>query len=347
MPTKRNNNKKQQQRPKRKNVPNSRPANRANQLRNMRARKVVPDGARVSIPRRIVPRDPLYNTRNLVALVDPFCQSAKGVKWPDGLGEASMTYQTRTLANMGAFANGTALAYFTADAFFNNLAATANPFTMNSVWSAATTGSLATYAAATRTVTAGIIIRNILPALTAQGYVIVTRQSKAAVLSGTVTPGQEFGTDVQVFPICAGLEIPIVFRPLSVTARSFVVPSTNTVLLGGLSWDFIKVEIVGGAASVTNLVVECVNNLEFTLPDSQEQLTQLSPVSAPFSRALCDASDAVSIKVQRVPQNSLTNFAKFAITEAATAAGGAYGGPAGAAVGAAGGSALAEYLFDN
>jgi len=242
-----------------------------------------------------------------------------------------MTFQTRALFTVGTFAGGTALHYYNADPFFPQLGSTNATFTLNTAWLPGNPGSLSTFAAKLRVVSSGVVIRCIAPALSAQGSVVVTRQSQAAPLGSAVSPGGLSGTDVTVYPISAGLEIAFLFKSLSAASRDMAAPSTNVVQTIGLAWDVVKIEIIGGPGSSSMLSVEHVVNCEFSLPDSQESLTQLSPTSAPFSRGLCDLSDTVTGSLTRAATTTLASFASMAAKKAAAAIGSYFGGPAGGA----------------
>lgn len=154
----------------------------------------------------------------------------------------------------------------------------------------ATLGSnFSTYAAQYRIVTSGIIIRNMLPALSASGYVIVSRLTVFPAVSSVITEGLMEGTDIQTFPITSGMELALALKPIGMMSRSFNSENTATTTISG--WDVIKVEVVGCPAGINNAIdIEIVNNVEFTIESAQAGLHALVVTSAPHAPHLTTAS---------------------------------------------------------
>lgn len=229
----------------------------------------------------------------LCAITDPFCSQAKNAKWPDGLGGQTLTMQTRRHIALPTFTSGGNVAYFGGSLPFAGLVAAtyaAGIYTLNGTQHNVTLGSnFSTYAAQYRIVTSGIIIRNMLPALSASGYVMVSRLTVFPAVNSAVTEGIVEGTDIQTFPISSGMELALALKPVGMMSRSFANENTNTTSSSG--WDVIKIELVGCPASVTNAIdIEVVNNVEFTIELSQSGLHSLVTTSAPHAPHLTTAS---------------------------------------------------------
>lgn len=258
----------------------------------------------------------------LCSITDPFCSQAKNAKWPDGLGGQTLTMQTRRHIIMPTFAGGGNVAYFGGSLPYAALFATsytAPNFTLNSTQHNVTLGSnFSTYAAQYRIVTSGIIIRNMLPALTAAGYVMVSRLTVFPAVGSAVTEGLVEGTDIQTFPITSGMELALALKPVGMMSRSFNNENTTTTTISG--WDVIKVEIVGGPASIANAIdIEIVNNVEFTIELAQTGLHALVTTTAPHAPHLTTASSRLMDVVGHFAVQGVEKLSAIFMTKATEA----------------------------
>lgn len=230
----------------------------------------------------------------LCGVTNPFCSQAKNAKWPDGLGGQTLTMQIRLHAGVPTWDNGGNVWYVGASLPYSFIGTSAHPgnYTLGTAYSNATTGSnFSTYASQYRIVSGGIIIRNMLPALTAQGFMTVSRLTNMPAPSSSIPGGVVEGSDIQTFPITSGMEIAMAFKPLGMMSRSFQSENTTTTFSGG--WDIIKLEIIGGPAGtgVSSIIdVEFVYNIEFTLEIAQTALHALITPTAPHVPKLATAS---------------------------------------------------------
>lgn len=235
--------------------------------------------------------------RQICSITDPFCTHAKGAKYPDGHGAGTVTYQIRSSIGLSTSAGGGGLNYFGATlpySYIGYSSYAANAFTLGSGYGQlpGNTASFVAYADAYRVVSWGLVIRNNLPATTAAGQLIVSRQSSIPPPSSVVTEGALVGSAVEVHPICAGMEIAIIGRPLGTTSRAFTGQNTSSTTSD--TWDVIKVEIFGAGTSVTSaLSIEVLYNVEFTFKEANVGLHQFITPSIPTNPKVLTASEKV------------------------------------------------------
>jgi len=249
---------------------------------------------------------------HICALSDPFCPPARNRKWPDGAGGTTVTMQLRGhLPVVAVSGSNQAYAQFFPALNYQSLVATtylAGVYTLNSAYTALVI-SPNTYVGTYRVVTAGIIVRNTLPALTASGYMTVTRFSSTAGPSTSVTAGNEYSAITTTHSVVAGMEVALPFKPLGSAARAFT-------SLGGsplTSWDTIAIELTGtGTSSGTVADVEMILNVECTLYPSYEIFQTWVPNTAPSNAVLANAADRVSTALTKSVTSSLENFGKEA-----------------------------------
>jgi hypothetical protein len=257
------------------------------------------------------------------SITNPFCAAAKNSKWPDGLGGETMTMQIRShLPGAPILISGEGIMFVTPSLPYGLLYAsgyTAPNFTLAATYSDVTAGSnFATYAKSYRVVSAGIIIRNVLPALTAQGYMIVSRLTNMPVVGASFAQGTTVGSDVATHPIVAGMEVPIIFNPTGMTARGFQTQQTNVLYNTG--WDCIRIELVSvpvTPSAVTVIDVEFVFNVEFTLPDGQVALHSFVQPRVPNAPHAITASGKLSGLITSTAATSVESLGKMFLDKAA------------------------------
>jgi len=168
--------------------------------------------------------------------------------------------------------------------------------------------SIASYAKEYRIVTAGLIIRNVSPALSASGYIIINRLPTMPAVSSVNAQGNVYGVQSSTFPITAGMEIPVVFRPQGMEARSFDPLQTTNTAFPNEGWDTISIEMVGGPTSGAVLDIEFIYNVEFNLTVANQGLQQFLPTTAPSSPAMQQISNVVSTSFADTIYNGVKKF---------------------------------------
>lgn len=249
--------------------------------------------------------------QKICSLTDPFCEHAKGAKWPDGNGASTMVAQVRGHISVPTSANGRALVHVSPEFAYSFTSATdtgAN-FTISAT-TFATPGNapLSTYLNEYRIVSAGLVIRNMPTAFTTQGFIQVTRMARFPVLGSTVGYSESYGVCTSSHSLTAGMEVPVVFRPIGVESRSLVAPSASNTVIPNF-WDTIKIEIIGGPLSYTYcLDLELILNLEFTLNFNYVTLQSYAPVTAPSSPALTQLANRSSAQMINTSHTSVKSF---------------------------------------
>jgi hypothetical protein len=269
------------------------------------------------VPRNGPQRVPDSLVESICAITDPFCQAAKGTKWPDGLGEATLPAQIRGHFTYAVATNGGCLAFISPILSYGVLNSTwgGTSYSLNATY-ATTPGyqAISSYAGQYRVVTAGIIIRNVCAALTTSGYLIVTRLAQMPPISSSINAGNVYGVECSTHPICAGMEVPVTFRPLGSAARAFVNASVNTGLPDS-NFDVISIEVVGGPTTGTPPVidVEFVYNIEFTLSEPNIGLQQFVATVAPESPLSVKVANQVSATLSSLAHTSVEAVAKYTV----------------------------------
>jgi len=286
--------------------------------------KILPNA--IKMPTRTMPTinrsSKMSIHESVCQITDPFCAKAKGSKWPDGLGGCTMAMQLRAHVPYSSLSNGGRLVYASASLPYGILDSDvygSGYYTQNATYSSSTLGnSFTTYAATYRIVSWGIIVRNMLPALTSSGYVMISRITTMPAISSTESPGVVFGSEVSTHPLYAGSELVIIGRPIGTEARKFVPLSTTTTINTG--WDVIKIEVVGAPASTTGVIdLEFIYNVEFTLPDAQLTLHQFVKVERPNAPKAIEASNLILNRIADVSNKGIESFGKSVLNAAETA----------------------------
>jgi hypothetical protein len=256
------------------------------------------------------------------AITDPFCAKAKNAKWPDGMGGETMSMQIRTHVTFGALTAFTGnVCFFTPSLPFGALFAGAytTSYNMNTTINDTQANSgFNTWAQTYRIVSAGVIVRNLLPALTAQGYVIISRMNQNPAVAGTgFVAGGTYGSDVSTHPITAGMEIPVISQSTGMASRMFQPLNANTAFNTG--WDFIRIELVGPATGAATVDLEFVYNVEFTLPSAMANLHGFVVPTIPNAPHAITASGKLSSLVTSTAATSVESLSKMFLSKAAIA----------------------------
>jgi hypothetical protein len=245
------------------------------------------------------------------SVTDPFCYKARLAKWPDGQGGGTLAMQIRgraPLLNLGtAGGNLIQFAGMLPYAYFNAASFATSTYTMSSTWFTVAAPDFAVYASTYRIVTWGIIIRNVQPANTASGTVIIRKLTRPADTGTTQPQGSMYGSEVTEVPIYPGMETSVVAKPSGNVSRNFAsqnVPNGSTTNTG---WDFIQVEVLNnsGAAATIVLDVEYVYNVEVTLFSTYQSMHEFIPPSAPANAVVTSAASAVINKASTIVEGGV------------------------------------------
>lgn len=233
----------------------------------------------------------------ICSITDPFCVHAKSAKYPDGKGGGTVTFQIRSLFSWSTFAHGGDVIYASGGLPNFSLGSSsyaAGNYTMSSTYGprGGNIAAFNAYADHYRIVTWGVVVRNALPALSASGSLIVSKQTSMPPVSSVVASGQLVGTEVEVHPIHSELEVPVIGIPAGNNARTFTAPNSTTT--ENSAWQCIKLEITGAPAdTTTKLTIEFVYNVEFQLNEANIGLHQFITPAVPNKPAVLAASEKV------------------------------------------------------
>jgi hypothetical protein len=234
------------------------------------------------------------------AITDPFCQHARGARYPDGAGANTLAFQIRGhLAVNLITTSGQAVVYLLGSLPYNYIAGASfsTTYTLAAAYSQLpSTIAWAAYLSQYRITTAGVIIRNVLPALTAQGYMIISKQPTVPPVSSSINPGDVYGAEVETHTLYAGQEVSVMFKPTGSTSRAFSGGNSTTTYNTG--WDCIKIEVLDAplTSGLTVLDIEFFYNVEFSLNLANEGLNQFisNPNNKAAPHAIQAASDTIS-----------------------------------------------------
>jgi hypothetical protein len=260
------------------------------------------------------PKQPsLKAVEAVCALTDPFCKVAKGVGYPDGNGLVALPTQVRghfKYDNAGP--NGMIFFCPGPNCFLQSDNSGVASYDMGPTWGTAPGSAVfSTYVDTYRIVTAGIIIRNVTAALTANGYIIIRRLGEPPVVNATIPSGNVYGVEVATHPVYAGLEIPIISRPVGTSSRAFGGLNPNTIP-PNFDWDTIGIEIVGAPGTVF-IDIEVVLNIEFTLNGANTPLMQFITPKSETKPHIVAAASKASEKMSTLVTTGVEHFGAMAL----------------------------------
>jgi gamma-glutamylcyclotransferase (GGCT)/AIG2-like uncharacterized protein YtfP len=231
-------------------------------------------------------------------MCNPFSSGANQCKYPDGTTTNSLSIQVRGLYSVLSNATGYQLTQFTTDypyQYNGQNALASNVYTLGSAQAETFTNTILDTLAASgskfRTTCAGIIIRPIQNAMTAQGSIIITELPVPLPPSSVWTSGTLYG-DAKSTTIFPGNESVFIFKPQGVTARQYHAENTSTTTVS--SWSGVLIEIIGAVDAVAVLEVEYVMNVEIEVGNNQAYQSL-----APKSPAMNTTQMQVISKVQQ------------------------------------------------
>jgi hypothetical protein len=261
--------------------------------------------------------------KEICAITDPFCDHAKGVRFPDGTSTGTLAMQIRTVLTLGTGttangAQGRSVFVFGGQLpYAYNFSATiaGGPpavYTWSAAYLDATTGtSFTSYAAKYRIVSWGIVLRSIVNATVAAGYITVRRYNDMPAVATTIAPGSMSGTEVKTFPLTAGMQVCVSGEKMGVDADRFQTVNTTTTENPG--WGCIVVEQVGTATtdSATPMTVEVYYNVELTIKEDQPGLNQFLPPATPKNVAAITGQTKVANKVSTIIEGGVQTATKY------------------------------------
>jgi hypothetical protein len=254
---------------------------------------------------------------SVCSITDPFCRKARLSKWPDGQGGGSVAYQLRGHKQISTYANGTTVVYVNGSLPYSYIeaASTVGGYTLQGAYSLAPgSASFVTYADTYRITSWGIVVRNVLPALTAAGFITISKQSDTPAVSAVITSGEVFGSDVLSAPIAAGMQVVAIAKPLGGLARVFSAQNAGTTETKG--WEVMKIEIQGAPASATTIDIEFVYNVEFTLGAANIGFHQFAKPDAPHNPPAMTAASHVTNSISTLIEGGVEAAGKAVLTQA-------------------------------
>jgi hypothetical protein len=241
------------------------------------------------------------NVTDTCAQVNPFCKAAKGAKYPDGKGQDTATFQVRYHKSLRTDATGRLLAYLSPAVPDNLLIAGAyntgtSLFTLPSAYEVAPDATFfSDMVLDYRVVTSGVVLRSIGPALTAQGFTMVSKVGTSPGFAQTIAAGVIEGTEMCTMPLQPGSECRVLHTRVGTESTNFVALSSTTTGVEG--WDLAKIEVVGGVASTDVIDIEVVTNIEFRFLSAKQKMNQIVAPAAPLNPHAIAAAQQVRAKM--------------------------------------------------
>lgn len=209
------------------------------------------------------------NAKSHLTMCNPFdARKSLGCRYPDGNASMSLPIQIRgidAISTIAASAN--ALAIYGLGYPYNRILGTAlgATWTLAGTATAAIANSTLTTLIANggtlRPVCAGLIIRCSQSAMNASGTVVISKIPGQVVAGSTSFPHASMYGEVRAFPIYAGMEVCVLFKPEGADAFNF--GPVNTAAGFENPWDYIAIEIISGSGTATAVLsVEYISNVE-------------------------------------------------------------------------------------
>lgn len=279
-------------------------------------------------------------TSQVCSLTDPFCEHARGGRYPDSNGARSLAYPVRRMFSVTTTAGGIASYLITpnylnnwespASAFVGNVATFGNAYVAQPVITAATNVRLVSW---------GLRIKHITTPLTASGMVYVRGYSSQTGSTYLNVDTTSMNADVIAnIPLQDCGDVAIIGKRANTTSQFYIPPATTLpsaaagiTLYNGCGWDSYVVSIVGGPASTACLSVELVLNFEIVIDDS-DTTAQLMQAPPPANALVNKAAAIVTSTAESVFLNGVAAAGTYVKRLAVTALAGYFGGPGAARV---------------
>lgn len=257
------------------------------------------------------------------AITDPFCVNARMSKWPDGQNGASLAYQIRGHASISNFvASAGSLTYISGSLPYSYLTAfsyAASAYTMQvNYFPSPGSSSFVSYAGLYRITSWGVVIRNLLPALTAQGYLTISKQGIMPSPNSVIFSGGVDGSEVETHPLSAGFEVAVIGKSTGTDSRAY--QAQDSVTTKKLGWDIIKIEVSGSVPTVTPAIdIEFFYNVEFSLNAGNLGLHQFIPPAPLQSVKLAEAANASISKLGSIATGGVEAVGAKVLSKVASA----------------------------
>lgn len=293
---------------------------------------MVPVLARASRPIRtgnIAARPPHLEMSAMVSsMCNPFSPKSLGCRIPDGNSELVIPAQIRGLTALATNANGALMSIFTTGVPYNQLVGTAltgGHWTFAAAYNSAFQNSVvnsilgvpANNGSLYRPVCGGIIIRCVQSAMNASGTLVISKIPKVPNVASDLVSGNMYG-DVKAVPIVAGMEVPVLFKPIGATSSQFIQQNENNQGQPNY-WDAISVEVIGGTVGAAVLEIEYVVNVELVPMAGQMAYQWLAlksdtnPIVVAATKKVWSLADSIFTKGVDYASNQLGRLARGAI----------------------------------
>jgi hypothetical protein len=267
-------------------VPNTQSSNR-----RMQTGLSVPSTNRKAVV--VTPETPVYKV--LCGLTNPFCQAARGSKYPDISAVNSLAYTSHFSITQSTDATGGSASLYFPSFYF--------PFATGTQ-----AGGIATYVTAsaagaglspvsTRMVSMGLRLRNIVSPLNSSGMVNIRAFSSpdGTSLTTIAIPSYlcDFFADVPLSAINNSGHTDVIFRKTDMDSQRFLTSVEQFKTSGVVDyispgWVVVQIGITGGPVSAQCLTVEVFQHSELTFLDNDalQLLATPSPAAHPMIQSL-------------------------------------------------------------
>jgi hypothetical protein len=267
-----------------------------------------------------VTETPVYKV--LCGLTNPFCQAARGSKYPDISAVATLPYTLHTLSNLTTDASGNAAKMHFASFYFSAALATVAGTTATYVTASAASTGLSP--SSTRVVSMGLRLRNIISPLNSSGMVSIRAFAapNGIALGATdlLTYSCDFYADIPLSAINNNGHTDVIFRKTDMDSQRFLTSAEQFATAAVVDyvspgWVCVQIGIVGGPVSIAALSIETFqhNELTFLDNDALQLLATPAPAAHPVLQAMAskvskhigNVFNTVAEDVERVAVNNI------------------------------------------
>lgn len=295
----------------------------------MMTKSMRPDTVRVgNVARNMVVKSKL---EMLKTMCNPFNTASLGCKYPDGQVGYTIPIQVRGMNIPPTLAGGNGFYCFGTGYPCNYIQAfqyTAPNYDLQVNWSATyinnTLGAMITNGCTLRPVCGGIVIRCIQSAMNAQGTLIVSKFPEYIAANSQYTSAGMYG-EVKLYPITAGMEVCVLFKPTGVDAHKFSGLNTGTTE-SAYQWDYIGVEVVGASASTSVLEFEYIVNYEVAVNAASQSYSAFATKSK-TDTVLTTATRSIWTEASSIIEGGVEAAGRYLGRFARSAVAGLIGGP--------------------
>lgn len=265
-----------------------------------------------SVQRTTTIRAPKVNidthTARVCGLIDPFCDHARGAKYPDESSSRTLAFTAQWNQTLTTNATGYSSIIFsprfTSDGSGMTSTTTVVAGVATSVNFAPASVALLSGASKYRVVSAGVRLRNISPLLTASGVVNIRSYSDpscSALTSYTIDNCQ--AAQVRNVSVVDCKDVHLIAEHSSQLPQIFYVPTTTSIAADtGSGFCPMTISINGGPASTATLYLEFIVHVEFVFDDSAPLALAATP--APVFNPI------ISTVTKKISSESVNFFSK-------------------------------------